>query len=104
MIKRNDVLYPQLQKLWFNRVKVIGAVSEQEEYSRIYAYPMIAYEFASWLVPEFKLLLLKLSLDWRKTIIPILMSNNIYLLQIILGRAICQLKFRAYKVMNINIL
>ena len=50
-------------KLWIERTKAIGIVSKQGKSGGTFAHPMIACEFASWAAPEFKMLLLKLSLD-----------------------------------------
>lgn len=41
---------------WIKRTNAIGIISKGERYSiGIYAHPDIAFEFASWLSPEFKL-------------------------------------------------
>ena len=50
-------------KLWIDRTKAIGIISKQGKSGGTFAYPMIACEFAAWLASEFKMLLLKLSLD-----------------------------------------
>ena len=50
-------------KLWIDRTKAVGIVSKQGKAGGTFAHPMIACEFASWIAPEFKMLLLKLSLD-----------------------------------------
>lgn len=49
-------------KIWIQETKAIGLVSKQGRTGGTYAHPIIACEFASWLTPEFKMLLLKLSL------------------------------------------
>lgn len=53
-------------KLWIDQTKVIGIVSKQGKNGGTFAHPMIACEFASWIAPEFKMQLLKLSLDRTK--------------------------------------
>ena len=53
-------------KLWIDQTKAIGIVSKQGKNGGTFAHPMIACEFASWIVPEFKMQLLKLSLDRTK--------------------------------------
>ena len=50
-------------KLWIERTKAIGIVSKQGKSGGTFAHPVIACEFASWLTPEFKMLLLSLSLN-----------------------------------------
>ena len=50
-------------KLWIERTKAIGIVSKQGKSGGTFAHPMIACEFASWVAPEFKILLLELSLN-----------------------------------------
>lgn len=49
-------------KLWISQTNAIGIVSKQGKAGGTLAHPMVACEFASWLTPEFKMLLLKLSL------------------------------------------
>ena len=53
-------------KLWSDQTKAIGIVSKQGKNGGTFAHPMIACEFASWIAPEFKMQLLKLSLDRTK--------------------------------------
>ena len=53
-------------KLWIDQTKAIGIVSKQVKNGGTFAHPMIACEFASWIAPEFKMQLLKLSLDRTK--------------------------------------
>lgn len=53
-------------KLWIDQTKAIGIVSKQGKTGGTFAHPMIACEFASWIAPEFKMQLLKLSLDRTK--------------------------------------
>lgn len=53
-------------KLWIEQTKAIGIISRQGKSGGTFAHPMIACEFASWIAPEFKMLLLKLSLDRTK--------------------------------------
>ena len=49
-------------KLWIDQTKAIGIVSKKKKNGGTFAHPMIACEFASWIAPEFKMLLIKLSL------------------------------------------
>lgn len=53
-------------KLWIDQTKAIGIVSKQGKNGGTFAHPMIACEFAPWIAPEFKMQLLKLSLDRTK--------------------------------------
>ena len=53
-------------KLWAEQTKAIGLVSRPGKGGGTLAHPMIACEFASWIAPEFKMQLLKLSLDRTK--------------------------------------
>ena len=53
-------------KLWIDQTKAIGIGSKQGKNGGTFAHPMIACEFASWIAPEFKMQLLKLSLDRTK--------------------------------------
>ena len=53
-------------KPWIDQTKAIGIVSKQGKNGGTFAHPMIACEFASWIAPEFKMQLLKLSLDRTK--------------------------------------
>jgi len=53
-------------KLWIDQTKASGIVSKQGKNGGTFAHPMIACEFASWIAPEFKMQLLKLSLDRTK--------------------------------------
>ena len=47
-------------KKWINATNAIGIISKQGRYnSGTFAHPDIAFEFASWLSPEFKLYLIK---------------------------------------------
>ena len=47
-------------KKWIKATNAIGIISKQGRYnSGIFAHPDIAFEFASWLSPEFKLYLIK---------------------------------------------
>ena len=54
-------------KLWIDQTKAIGIVSKQGKNGGTFAHPMIACEFASWIAPEFKMQLLRLSLDKTKS-------------------------------------
>ena len=64
--KKKVASFTLTPKLWINRTKAIGIVSKQGKSGGTFAHPMIACEFASWVAPEFKMLLLKLSLDRGK--------------------------------------
>ena len=47
-------------KKWIKATNAIGVISKQGRYnSGTFAHPDIAFEFASWLSPEFKLYLIK---------------------------------------------
>lgn len=46
-------------KMWINETNAIGIISKQGNNGGTYAHPDIAFEFASWLSPEFKLYLIK---------------------------------------------
>lgn len=46
-------------KQWIERMSSIGIVSKAGRYGGTYAHPDIAFEFASWLSPEFKARYLK---------------------------------------------
>lgn len=68
------VLSPQK---WINSTNAIGMISKSGRYGGTYAHKDIAFEFASWLSPEFKLYIIKdyqrlkedenhrLALDWN---------------------------------------
>jgi len=60
--KKKAASFTLTPKLWIERTKAIGIVSKQGKAGGTFAHPMIACEFASWVAPEFKMLLLKLSL------------------------------------------
>lgn len=53
-------------KLWINLTKAIGMILKQRKSVGTFAYPMIAFEFASWLVLGFTMLLLKLTLEQKQ--------------------------------------
>lgn len=61
--KKKVASFTLTPKLWIERTKAIGIVSKQGKFGGTFAHPMIACEFAFWVAPEFKMLLLKLSLD-----------------------------------------
>lgn len=61
--KKKAASFTLTPKLWIEQTKAIGITSKQGKSGGTLAHPMIACEFASWLVPEFKMLLLKLSLN-----------------------------------------
>ena len=62
-IKTNEVGYASFTlspKRWIQRTNAIGIYSKGGKYSiGTFAHPDIAFEFASWLSPEFKLYLIK---------------------------------------------
>lgn len=60
--KKKAASFTLTLKLWIDRTKAIGIVSKQGKTGGTFAHPMIACEFASWIAPEFKMLLIKLSL------------------------------------------
>ena len=64
--KKKTASFTLTPKLWIEQTKAIGIVSKQGNSGGTFAHPMIACEFASWIAPEFKMLLLKLSLDRAK--------------------------------------
>ena len=64
--KKKTASFTLTPKLWIEETKAIGIVSKQGKSGGTFAHPMIACEFASWLAPEFKMLLLRLSLDRTK--------------------------------------
>ena len=61
--KKKAASFTLTPKLWIDQTKATGIISKQGKSGRTFAHPMIAGEFASWLVPEFKMLLLNLSLN-----------------------------------------
>ena len=61
--KKKTASFTLTPKLWIERTKAIGIVSKQGKSGGTFAHPVIACEFASWLTPEFKMLLLSLSLN-----------------------------------------
>lgn len=64
--KKKAASFTLTPKSWISRTKAIGLMSKQGKSGGTFAHPIIACEFASWLTPEFKLLLLKLSLGMRQ--------------------------------------
>lgn len=56
--KKKAASFTLTPKLWIDRTKAIGIVSKQGKSGGTSAHPMIACEFASWLVPKFKMQLL----------------------------------------------
>ncbi len=62
MDKKKAASFTLTPKLWISQTKAVGIASKQGKSGGTFAHPMIACEFASWLTPEFKMLLLKLSL------------------------------------------
>lgn len=61
--KKKTASFTLTPKLWIEKTKAIGIASKQGKGGGTFAHPMIGCEFASWISPEFKMLLLKLSLD-----------------------------------------
>lgn len=64
--KKKGISFTLTPKLWISQTKAIGMTSKQGKSGGTFAHPIIACEFASWLVPEFKMLLLKLSLGRKQ--------------------------------------
>ena len=64
--KKKTASFTLTPKLWIEQTKAIGIISKQGKSGGTFAHPMIACEFASWIAPEFKMLLLKLSLTRAK--------------------------------------
>lgn len=61
--KKRAASFTLTPKLWIDQTKATGIISKQGKSGGTLAHPMIACEFASWLMPEFKMQLLKLSLN-----------------------------------------
>lgn len=61
--KKKAASFTLTPNLWICQTNAIGIMSRQGKSGGTFAHPMIACEFAAWLTPEFKILLLKLSLD-----------------------------------------
>lgn len=64
--KKKTASFTLTPKLWIEQTKAIGIISKQGKAGGTFAHPMIAGESASWIAPEFKMLLLKLSLNRTK--------------------------------------
>lgn len=64
--KKKAASFTLTPKLWISLTKAIGITSKQGKSGGTFAHFMIACEFASWFVPEFKMLLLKLSLGRKQ--------------------------------------
>ena len=64
--RKKNASFTLTPKLWIDQTKSIGIVSKQGKNGGTFAHPMIACEFASWIAPEFKMQLLRLSLDKTK--------------------------------------
>lgn len=60
--KKKATSFTLTPKLWIDRTNAIGIVFKQGKDGGTFAHLMIACEFASCFVPEFKMQLLKLSL------------------------------------------
>ena len=52
--KKKAASFTLTPKLWIEQTKAIGITSKQGKSGGTFAHPMIACEFASWLVPEFR--------------------------------------------------
>lgn len=61
--KKKAASFTLTPKLWISQTNAIGITSKQGKSGGTFAHPIIACEFASWLTPELKMLLLKLSLN-----------------------------------------
>lgn len=61
--KKKVASFTLTPKLWISQTNATGITSKQGKSGGTFAHPIIACEFASWLTPELKMLLLKLSLD-----------------------------------------
>lgn len=61
--KKKTASFTLMPKLWIDRTKEIGIFSKQGKSGGTFAHPVIACDFASWITPEFKMLLLSLSLN-----------------------------------------
>lgn len=46
-------------KMWINKTNAIGVIAKAGRYGSTYAHKDIAFEFASWISPKFKLYLIK---------------------------------------------
>ncbi len=64
--KKKAASFTLTTKLWISQTNAIGITSKQGKFGGTFAHPMIACEFASWLAPEFKMLMLKLSLGRKQ--------------------------------------
>src|SRR5690625_5064896 len=76
-MKQDETAFIFLQKKWINETNAIGLRATAGRYGGTYAHKDIAFEFGSWLSPEFKLYLIKefqrlkeeenkrLSLEWN---------------------------------------
>lgn len=60
--KKKAASFTLTSKLWIDQTKSTGIISKQGKPGGTFTHPMIACEFTSWLVPEFKIQMLKLSL------------------------------------------
>lgn len=62
LARKKEASFTLTPKLWISQTKAIGMISKQGKSGGTFAHPVIGCEFASWLIPKFKMLLLKLSL------------------------------------------
>ena len=61
--KKKATSFTLTPKLWISQTNAIGITSKQGQSGGTLAHPIIACEFAAWLTPKFKMLLLELSLN-----------------------------------------
>lgn len=59
--KKKSSSFTVTAKQWVSRTKAVGIVSKQGKRGGTFAHPIIACEFATWLSPKFKMLMLKMS-------------------------------------------
>lgn len=59
--KKKVGLFTVTPKQWIGQTKAIGIISKQGKTGDTYAHPIIACEFATWLLPKFKMLMIKFS-------------------------------------------
>lgn len=77
-------------KKWIDATNAIGIISKQGRYGGTYAHSDIAFEFASWISPEFKLYLIK---DYQKLKNE---ENNKLNLEWNLNRTLAKLNYRIH--------
>lgn len=57
--KNPDNAFTLTPQQWIKATNAIGIVSKSERYAGTYAHTDIAFAFASWISPEFKLYIIK---------------------------------------------